>query len=118
MASARWQSGSTRAWRKQRARVIERDGNRCTHVDDVGERCEETEDLTVDHSLPGADLIVADEELRTRCSEHNPTPKAAWSAARDPDAAAKAQRTRRERRALRELGLMPPAPKRKLNPRR
>ena len=40
--------GSTRKWREQRARVLERDGFRCTALVG-GERCGATSNLHVDH---------------------------------------------------------------------
>jgi hypothetical protein len=43
----RWRSGSTREWRKTRARILERDGNRCTVHVRPGQRCEGTTLLEV-----------------------------------------------------------------------
>jgi hypothetical protein len=71
MASERWHGGSTRAWRVQRARILTRDGQRCTFVDDEGVRCAETEGLEVHHAEKGADKVVDDAELHTHCAAHH-----------------------------------------------
>lgn len=64
-------SGSTRAWREKRERILARDGYRCTWVTDTG-RCTSTSDLHVDHLVPlaagGGD---ADSNLTTLCARHN-----------------------------------------------
>jgi hypothetical protein len=70
----RWRSGSTREWRKTRARILARDGYRCTTDIRLGERCPETRLLEV-HHIYGEDsdlLLVPDGELRTVCRKHNP----------------------------------------------
>jgi 5-methylcytosine-specific restriction endonuclease McrA len=70
----RWRSGSTREWRKTRARILERDGYRCTVHVRPGQRCEGTTLLEV-HHVYGEEsdvLLVPDSELRTVCRRHNP----------------------------------------------
>ena len=55
-----------------RRQVLERDGNRCTHVSHDGERCPVTEGLEMDH-IEGA-LVTGSstaDELRVRCKPHN-----------------------------------------------
>ena len=72
MASTRWPNGSTRAWRKQRERVLERDGFRCTHKDGRG-RCSatvETARIEVHHKT-GVKLNVPDRELAAICRSHH-----------------------------------------------
>lgn len=57
----------TQAWRRQRQRVIERDGHACT-------KCGDTEDLTADHIDPHAMTnkdTVTDDELATLCRTCN-----------------------------------------------
>jgi hypothetical protein len=68
----RWRSGSTREWKKTRARIFERDGFRCTTHTRPGERCPETRLLEVHHVYGGDALVVPDEQLRTVCRKHNP----------------------------------------------
>ncbi len=64
--------GSTRRWRKLRARVLRRDGHQCTHVDEHGNRCPVTTGVEVDHVIPlahgGADHLA---NLRTLCPQHH-----------------------------------------------
>jgi ParB-like nuclease domain len=82
MPSERWPNGGSRAWRKLRAQVLERDGGRCTHVDDdSGERCEKTARLEVHHLRPGPAIDADLEDLITVCRPHHPPPDAAWQAA-------------------------------------
>lgn len=66
--------GSTRQWRSQRARVLLRDGQRCTHIDDNGQRCTTAtpDRLEVHHLRPGLGLAAPDHELATVCTKHNP----------------------------------------------
>jgi 5-methylcytosine-specific restriction protein A len=68
----RERNGSTRAWRKKRKRILDRDGHRCTELLGNGERCPITTDLHVDHVTPkalgGSD---SDDNLRTLCAMHN-----------------------------------------------
>lgn len=56
----------------RKRQIKQRDGWRCTHVDEHGARCVETHDLHVDHIVPlsrgGTDL---DSNLATLCSTHN-----------------------------------------------
>lgn len=63
--------GSTRRWRLLRARVLRRDGNRCTVVVH-GERCPQTTRLEVDHVVArrhgGKDTLA---NLRTMCHGHH-----------------------------------------------
>lgn len=69
----RWRSGSTREWRKTRARILERNGYRCTVHVRPGERCPETRLLEVHHLDVGGDVLLApDDELMTVCRKHNP----------------------------------------------
>lgn len=62
---------SGNAFAPTRRAVLERDGHRCTHVED-GQRCPATTDLHVDHRLPlsrgGSDDMG---NLTTLCSFHN-----------------------------------------------
>jgi hypothetical protein len=68
---SRWRSGSTRAWRTQRLRILERDRHQCTHAEH-GQRCPATTLLEV-HHLTGGDVInVPDHQLTTVCRRHNP----------------------------------------------
>jgi hypothetical protein len=66
--------GSTRQWRNQRARILERDGYRCTHIDGHGERCTVAAParLEIHHLNPGVGLAAPDHELATVCTQHNP----------------------------------------------
>jgi hypothetical protein len=67
--------GSTRAWRKQRERVLERDGHRCTFVDlATGERCTMAAParLELHHLFAGYGIDAPDEALATVCTKHNP----------------------------------------------
>jgi 5-methylcytosine-specific restriction protein A len=63
--------GSTRRWRQTRARILKRDGYRCTFMDG-SDRCETTDDLEVHHILEvqfgGTD---DDWNLRTLCATHH-----------------------------------------------
>jgi hypothetical protein len=69
----RWRSGSTREWRKKRARILARDGHRCTVHVRPSERCPVTDLLEVHHVDGGGDvLLVPDSELATVCRKHNP----------------------------------------------
>jgi 5-methylcytosine-specific restriction endonuclease McrA len=70
----RWRTkGSTREWRKTRARILARDGYRCTVHIRPGERCPETQLLEVHHlDTEGNVLIAPDAELATVCRRHNP----------------------------------------------
>jgi hypothetical protein len=68
----RWRGGGTRAWRVQRARILERDGHRCTHVDAYGQRCHVTEQLQVHHRIGGHVINVDDSLLVTVCRKHHP----------------------------------------------
>lgn len=57
----------TQAWKRQRRRIIDRDGNLCT-------KCGSTEDLTADHIDPHAKTnkdVVTDDELTTLCRTCN-----------------------------------------------
>lgn len=66
--------GSTRRdrlpadWPKIRSRVLKRDGKRCTHTDDDGERCPDIAS-DVDHIVPGDDHREAN--LRSLCEWHH-----------------------------------------------
>jgi hypothetical protein len=95
MASERWPNGGSRAWRKLRAEVVERDGGRCTHVVDgdgnekfvQGDkvpagwtRCEKTARLEVHHARPGPAVEADLEDLFTVCKPHHPKPDAKWQA--------------------------------------
>jgi hypothetical protein len=64
--------GSTRAWRNQRARILARDGYRCTAIED-GERCAITAPapLEVHHLNPGQGPTADDHELATVCRHHH-----------------------------------------------
>lgn len=65
--------GSTRQWRKTRERILERDGHRCTAIEN-GRRCPETTNLHVDHITPKASGGTDDDEnLTTLCARHNLT---------------------------------------------
>jgi hypothetical protein len=67
-------AGSTRAWRDQRARILERDNWRCTYVDlATGERCPTAHPhrLEVHHLTDGYGPTAVDHELATRCPTHN-----------------------------------------------
>jgi hypothetical protein len=91
MASERWPNGSTRAWKKKRAEVLERDGKRCTFVagaDGAGRhipgpkavegRCEAATRLEVHHTKPGAAIDAELDDLLTTCKKHHPKPDQAW----------------------------------------
>jgi ParB-like nuclease domain len=95
MASERWPNGGSRAWRKLRAQVLERDGGRCTHVVDVDgnprfvqgdrtpagtTRCDHTTRLEVHHSRPGPAVEADLEDLYTVCKKHHPKPGSEWQA--------------------------------------
>lgn len=58
----RWSSGSTRAWRTQRARILQRDPT-CW----CGQPATE-----VHHLNPGSSAVTHDSELRGVCHQHNP----------------------------------------------
>ncbi len=66
--------GSTRAWRNQRERVLERDGYQCTHIDQHGQRCTTAAParLEIDHLQPGQGVKAPDHQLTTVCTRHNP----------------------------------------------
>lgn len=68
-------SGSTRAWRKQRERILARDGYQCTAIlIATGERCpvHAPARLEIHHLQPGHGIQAEDHELATRCPTHNP----------------------------------------------
>lgn len=103
MASERWPNGGSRAWRKLRAQILERDGTRCTHVTDVDgntkfvqgdktpagwTRCDKTTRLEVHHGKPGPAIEADLEDLYTVCKPHHPKADAVWQ---DDSAAAAAQ---------------------------
>ncbi|TGN83919.1 HNH endonuclease [Streptomyces griseoluteus] len=54
-------------WPRIRLRVLRRDGNRCTHRNQYGERCEELA-TDVDHIVPGDDH--REFNLRSLCGFH------------------------------------------------
>lgn len=104
MPSERWPTGGSRAWRKLRAQVLERDGNHCTHCVDVDDnekliqgdktpagwtRCPKNERLEVHHSKPGPAMEADLEDLYTVCKSHHPKADAKWR----EDAVAEAART-------------------------
>lgn len=64
--------GSTRAGRKEREVVLERDGRRCVYVDANGYRCKSTTNLHVDHRVSladgGSDTL---DNKQTLCATHN-----------------------------------------------
>jgi hypothetical protein len=67
--------GSTRAWRNQRARILARDGYRCTAIErTTGARCTVAAParLEVHHLHPGLGIESPDHQLATRCPRHNP----------------------------------------------
>jgi hypothetical protein len=105
MASERWPNGGSRAWRKLRARVLERDGGRCSWIDTEGEaggfvqgskaaegRCESTSRLEVHHARPGPAIDAELEDLYSTCKRHHPPPDAAWKEESAAAAAAAAVR--------------------------
>lgn len=55
-------------WVRIRARILKRDGYRCTHLDDLGERCAEPAS-DVDHVLRGDDH--RDVNLTSLCGWHH-----------------------------------------------
>ncbi|QEQ94034.1 HNH endonuclease [Streptomyces phage Saftant] len=70
---AGWQGSDRRLrlppdWPKIRARILRRDGHRCTHRDDYGTRCSELA-TDVDHIKPGDDH--SESNLRSLCSWHH-----------------------------------------------
>lgn len=68
-----WAGGSTRAWRKLRAAVLERDGSRCQVVDDKGAKCGKVA-RTVGHLDPlsrGGVKLADPARLRAECEAHN-----------------------------------------------
>lgn len=70
--SAGWAGGSTRAWRKLRRAVLERDGYRCK-VDVDGRPCDKYA-RTVGHVDPlsrGGHLLADPSRLRAECEPHN-----------------------------------------------
>jgi 5-methylcytosine-specific restriction endonuclease McrA len=68
----RWRrQGSTRAWRVQRQRVLERDGYQCTYISN-GQRCQVRSQLAVHHLIGGNVMHVPDELLATVCRQHHP----------------------------------------------
>jgi 5-methylcytosine-specific restriction endonuclease McrA len=68
----RWRGGSTRAWRRTRARILARDGHQCTYRLDDGTRCPAITLLEVHHLVPGSTVNVPDNQLVTVCRKHNP----------------------------------------------
>ena len=68
----RWHSGSTRAWRTQRERILARDGFRCTAILPTGLRCGVTHPLEIHHLQAGIDKVVPDHQLTTVCPQHHP----------------------------------------------
>lgn len=63
--------GSTSAWRRIRAKVLKRDGHRCTWIED-GHRCAATEQLMVHHIVhvrDGGDDSLGN--LRAVCHPHH-----------------------------------------------
>lgn len=67
----RWQGGNRWAWSRQRLRILERDGHRCTVILRDGTRCTGTP-LEVHHMDGGPVIGVDDERLVTVCRRHNP----------------------------------------------
>lgn len=70
--STSWTGGSTRAWRRLRAAVLERDGHRCRVVVD-GTECGEFA-RTVGHLDPlskGGPKLADPSRLRAECARHN-----------------------------------------------
>ncbi|MEU7030061.1 HNH endonuclease [Streptomyces sp. NPDC046275] len=55
-------------WPRIRIRILRRDGHRCTHRDQYGERCEELA-TDVDHIVPGDDH--QETNLRALCGFHH-----------------------------------------------
>ncbi|MFF7254805.1 HNH endonuclease [Streptomyces microflavus] len=55
-------------WPRIRIRILRRDGHRCTHRDQYGERCEELA-TDVDHIVPGDDH--RETNLRALCGFHH-----------------------------------------------
>lgn len=55
-------------WPKRRRRILKRDGYRCTHRDDYGDRCVEPA-TDVDHIRPGDNH--ADSNLASLCGYHH-----------------------------------------------
>jgi len=55
-------------WPRIRARVLKRDGHRCTHINDRGERCQDRA-TDVDHIRRGDDHREAN--LRSLCDWHH-----------------------------------------------
>ena len=68
---ARWRTGSTRAWRVQRQRILERDGHQCTRRVH-GQRCPNITLLEIHHLTGGSVINVPDHQLATVCRQHNP----------------------------------------------
>jgi hypothetical protein len=71
--SASWASGSTRAWRRLRAVVLDRDGHRCQVDVGMGQPCLAPA-RTVGHVTPrceGAPLLASTSDLRAECETHN-----------------------------------------------
>ncbi len=68
-------TGSTRAWRKQRERVLHRDGYQCTAIlIATGERCpvHAPAPLEIHHTRDGLGIEAPDHELTTVCRKHHP----------------------------------------------
>lgn len=68
-----WEGSSRRDglpqdWPEKRVRVLRRDGHRCTHRDQYGDRCEELA-TDVDHIVPGDDHREIN--LRALCGHHH-----------------------------------------------
>lgn len=64
--------GGTRAWGKQRARILKCDGHRCTAIEN-GVRCLITAPapLEVHHLRQGYGIDAADQDLVTVCRRHH-----------------------------------------------
>lgn len=79
----RWEGSDRRLrlpvdWPKRRNHVLKRDGRRCTHVDDLGQRC--IEDATdVDHIIAGDNHDYSN--LRSLCRWHHQRKSSAEGAA-------------------------------------
>jgi 5-methylcytosine-specific restriction endonuclease McrA len=64
-------TGSTRAWRTQRARILSRDGHQCTYILPSGTRCEVIHPVEVHHLVAGTTKVVSDDQLVTVCRHHH-----------------------------------------------
>jgi 5-methylcytosine-specific restriction endonuclease McrA len=93
VSSRAWPRGSTYAWRKVRARVLDRDRHQCQMPTLVGLPCLAPA-TTVDHIIPvsegGAFLDTAN--LRAACARHNHAGGAAITNGKRRNRAAHAQR--------------------------